>query len=48
MNSWDIIQVLGVPLVAWGSYKLGFNYGWNLGSVEGRKAVREYYEQVGR
>jgi hypothetical protein len=48
MNSLDIILWLAYPALAYFSFRYGFLVGYDRGNIEGRKAVREYYEQVGR
>lgn len=48
MNSLDIIQFLLYPVLTYLGYRYGFLAGFDLGNVNGRKAMRDHYEQVGR
>ena len=48
MNSLEIIQWLCYPAIAYFSFKLGFDAGFDRGNVKGRKTVREFYEQLKR
>ena len=48
INSLTILIVAGVGLGMYFSFRLGQEVGYDQGMVEGRKAVRKYYEQVGR
>jgi hypothetical protein len=48
VNSLDIIQFLLYPAMAYLGYRIGFIDGHDEGNVEGRKAIRKQFEQVGR
>ena len=48
LNSLTIVIVAGVGLIAYFSFRLGQEVGYDEGLVDGRTAVRKYYEQVGR
>ena len=48
LNSLTIIVVAAICLIAYISYRIGEEAGYDQGLVDGRKAVRKYYEQVGR
>jgi hypothetical protein len=48
INSLTILIVAGFGLAAYFSFRLGQEVGYDQGLVDGRKAVRKYYEQVGR
>jgi hypothetical protein len=48
LNSLTILVVAGVGLIAYFSFRLGQEVGYDEGLVDGRTAVRKYYEQVGR
>ena len=48
MNSLTILTVIGICLALYGSFRWGQECGYDEGIVDGRKAVRNYYEQVGR
>ena len=48
INSLTILIVAGVGLAVYFSFRLGQEVGYDQGLVDGRKAVRKYYEQVGR
>jgi hypothetical protein len=48
MNSLTIITVIGIGLAIYFAFRLGQEVGYDEGLVDGRKAVRKYYEQVGR
>jgi hypothetical protein len=48
MNSLTILTVIGVCVALYASFRLGQECGYDQGLVEGRTAVRKYYEQVGR
>lgn len=48
MNSLDIIQFLLYPALTYLGYRYGYIVGLAHGTVQGRKAIRKQYEQVGR
>ena len=48
MNSLTILTVIGVCLAIYAAFRLGQECGYDSGLVDGRKAVRKYYEQVGK
>jgi len=48
INSLTILIVVGAGLAAYFSFRLGQEVGYDQGLVDGRKAVRKYYEQVGK
>jgi hypothetical protein len=48
INSLTILLVAGFSLAIYAAFRLGQECGYDQGMVEGRKAVRKYYEQVGR
>jgi hypothetical protein len=48
MNSLTILTVIGIGIALYASFRLGQEIGYNDGMLDGRKAVRNYYEQVGR
>jgi len=48
MNSLTIITVAGVCLANYFSFRWGQEVGYDEGLVDGRTAVRKYYEQVGK
>ena len=48
MNSLTIITVIGIGLAIYFAFRLGQEVGYDEGLVDGRTAVRKYYEQVGR
>ena len=48
INSLTILIVAGVGLLAYFSFRLGLEVGYDRGIVEGRKALRKQYEQAGR
>ncbi len=48
INSLTIIIVAGIGAAIYFAFRLGLEVGYDQGMVEGRKAVRKYYEQVGR
>jgi hypothetical protein len=48
INSLTILIVAGVGLISYFSFRLGQEVGYDQGLVDGRKAVRKYYEQVGK
>jgi hypothetical protein len=48
INSLTILIVVGAGLAAYFSFKLGQEVGYDRGIADGRKAVRKYYEQVGK
>jgi hypothetical protein len=47
-NSLTILIVAGVGLIAYFSFRLGQEVGYDEGLVDGRTAVRKYYEQVSK
>jgi hypothetical protein len=48
INSLTILTVVGICVALYASFRLGQECGYDEGMVDGRKAVRNYYEQVGR
>ena len=48
INSLTILTVVGVCMAIYFSFKLGVEVGYDRGIVEGRKALRKQFEQVGR
>ena len=48
MNSLTIITVIGIGLSIYFAFRLGQEVGYDEGLVDGRTAVRKYYEQVGK
>jgi hypothetical protein len=48
INSLTILIVAGIGVALYFSFKWGQEAGYAEGYVEGRKAIRSYYEQVGR
>ena len=48
MNSLTILTVIGICLAIYTAFRVGQESGYQSGMVDGRKAVRSYYEQVGR
>ena len=48
INSLTIIIVAGICFALYAAFRLGQEVGYDEGLVDGRKAVRKYYEQVGR
>ena len=48
MNSLTMLTVIGIGIALYASFRLGQESGYNDGMLDGRKAVRNYYEQVGR
>jgi hypothetical protein len=48
INSLTILTVAGICLALYLSYRLGEEVGRDRGIVEGRKALRKQFEQVGR
>ena len=48
LNSLTIIIVAGICLAIYFAYRLGEEVGRDRGIVEGRKALRKQFEQVGR
>jgi hypothetical protein len=48
INSLTIIIVAGVGMLSYFSFRWGQEVGYDQGLVDGRTAVRKYYEQVGR
>jgi hypothetical protein len=48
MNSLTILIVAGICLANYFAFRWGQECGYDQGLVDGRKAVRKYYEQVGK
>jgi hypothetical protein len=48
INSLTILTVVGVCMAIYFSFKLGLEVGYDRGIVDGRKALRKQFEQVGR
>jgi hypothetical protein len=48
MNSYDILQIIAVFAGFIGCFYWGYEQGHQDGKLEGRKAVRKFYEQVGK
>ena len=48
MNFLTILTVIGVCLAIYFAFRWGQEVGYDEGLVDGRKAVRNYYEQAGR
>lgn len=48
VNSLTIIIVAGVCFALYAAFRLGQEVGYDAGLIAGRKAVRKYYEQVGK
>jgi len=48
VNSLTIIIVAGICFALYAAFRLGQEVGYDAGLVDGRKAVRKYYEQVGK
>jgi hypothetical protein len=48
INSLTIIIIACVGLLSYFSFRWGQEVGYDQGLVDGRTAVRKYYEQVGR
>lgn len=48
INSLTILIVAGVGLLSYFSFRWGQEVGYDEGLVDGRTAVRKYYEQVGQ
>jgi hypothetical protein len=48
INSLTILTVVGVCMAIYFAYRLGEEVGHDRGIVEGRKALRKQFEQVGR
>jgi hypothetical protein len=48
MNSLTILTVIGIGIALYFSFRWGQETGYDEGLVDGRKAVRKYYEQVGK
>jgi hypothetical protein len=48
INSLTILTVFGVCMAIYFSFKLGLEVGYDRGIVDGRKALRKQFEQVGR
>ena len=48
INSLTILILAGVGLIAYFSFRLGQEVGYDRGIVEGRKALRKQFEQAGR
>ena len=48
MNSLTILTVVGICVAIYAAFRLGQESGYSSGMIDGRRAVRNYYEQVGR
>ena len=48
MNSLTILLTAAICFLVYLSFRLGQEVGYDQGLVDGRKAVRKYYEQVGK
>ena len=48
MNSYDILQIVGVCAALIATFYWGYEQGHQDGVLDGRKAVRKFYEQVGK
>lgn len=48
MNSLDIIQIVAGCVALIATFYWGYAQGHQDGVLEGRKAVRKFYEQVGK
>jgi predicted membrane chloride channel (bestrophin family) len=48
MNSLTIFTVVGIAIALYFAFRWGQETGYDEGLVDGRKAVRKYYEQVGK
>jgi len=48
INSLTIIGVIGAVITLIATFRWGQESGYSAGYVEGRKAVREYYESISR
>ena len=48
MNSLTILTVVGICLAIYAAFRLGQETGYDRGIVDGRKALRKQFEQVGR
>ena len=48
INSLTILTVAGICFAMYLSYRLGEEVGYDRGTVDGRKALRKQFEQVGR
>jgi hypothetical protein len=48
MNSLTILTVVGIAIALYFAFRWGQETGYHEGLVDGRKAVRKYYEQVGK
>ena len=48
MNSLTILTVIGICFAIYTAFRLGQETGYDRGVVDGRKAIRKHYEQVGR
>jgi len=46
MNSLTILTVVGIAIALYFAFRWGQETGYDEGLVDGRKAVRKYYEQV--
>ena len=46
MNSLTIVTVIAIGAALYFAFRLGQECGYDSGLVDGRKAVRKYYEQV--
>ena len=48
INSLTILVVVGVCAAIYFAFKLGLEVGYDRGIVDGRRALRKQFEQVGR
>jgi hypothetical protein len=48
MNSLTILTVIAVGVAIYFAFRWGQECGYDEGLVDGRTAVRKYYEQVGK
>jgi hypothetical protein len=48
MNSLTILTVVAIGFALYFSFRWGQECGYDQGLTDGRKAVRKYYEQVGK
>jgi hypothetical protein len=48
MNSLTILTVVVIAVALYFAFRWGQETGYDEGLVDGRKAVRKYYEQVGK
>lgn len=46
INSLTILIIAGIGFAMYFSYRLGEEVGYDRGNVEGRKALRNHYEQI--